>query len=278
MRSLLKFQQWEKAERIIPLQYSTGGCTWHEILFARAYAEAGKMDLAKCWWEKVIEKEPGHGEAKAFFQKLACQSGNVEEVANLISDVPSMEREGILLLEHHLKNATVFLEYGAGGSTILAAKIGVKNIYSVESDEIFLDAVKLKIELCNYSTELKECYVNIGQTGDWGYPQDKSCIERWSMYCIAPWIKIENDSCYPDLILIDGRFRVACFLASIFFSPVGTVILFDDYSERQEYRFIEKYLTPTEMVGRLAKFVVSTTLKITPEIFSDLLVYATDPR
>ena len=33
----------------------------------------------------------------------------------------------------------------------------------------------------------------------------------------------------PDLILIDGRFRVCCFLSSLKYGNVGTKILFDDY-------------------------------------------------
>ena len=209
--------------------------------------------------------------------RLAFQSGNVEEIANQISDVPSMEPQGILLLKRHLKEARVFLEYGAGGSTILAAKIGVKNIYSVESDEIFLNAVKLKIKSCDYSIEIKDCFVDIGKTGDWGYPQEKSCIERWPMYCIAPWKVLQRDNCYPDVILIDGRFRVACFLISLFFSQVGTVILFDDYSDRKEYKIVEKYLIPSEMTGRMAKFITSSNFGITANFVQDLFVYINDP-
>lgn len=277
IRSLLKFKQWKKAEHLIPAKGETNGSTWHEILFARAYADEQLIDSAKVWWDKVNAREPTNSEAKAFYQKLAFQSGNVEEIANQISDVPSMEPQGILLLKRHLKEARVFLEYGAGGSTILAAKIGVKNIYSVESDEIFLNAVKLKIKSCDYNIEIKDCFVDIGKTGDWGYPQEKSCIERWPMYCIAPWKVLQRDNCYPDVILIDGRFRVACFLISLFFSQVGTVILFDDYSDRKEYKIVEKYLIPSEMTGRMAKFITSSNFGITANFVQDLFVYINDP-
>ncbi len=50
---------------------------------------------------------------------------------------PSLEPEAKILLTSLLENSKIFLEYGAGGSTHLAARMGVHRIISVESDALF---------------------------------------------------------------------------------------------------------------------------------------------
>jgi len=85
-----------------------------------------------------------------FFANFVEASKPIEKMLRIwdvqdISERPCMEKEGVLLLETHLKQAGTFLEYGAGGSTMFAAELGVKNIHSVESDKAFLDAVKNKV-------------------------------------------------------------------------------------------------------------------------------------
>ena len=77
---------------------------------------------------------------------------------------------------------------------------------------------------------------------------------RWKRYALAPW---HNDTSFlPDLVLIDGRFRVACALTTIKYltNKVDFEILVDDYGDRPEYREIEKYVQLTSMQGRMAVF------------------------
>ena len=66
----------------------------------------------------------------------------------------------------------------------------------------------------------------------------------------------------PKLVLVDGRFRVCCFLTSLKFAKEGTKIIFDDYIDRPYYHFVEKYL-PREMeCGRQCLFIVPSKSKI----------------
>ena len=60
----------------------------------------------------------------------------------------------------------------------------------------------------------------------------------------------------PDLVLIDGRFRVLCFLTSIKFAPIGTKIIFDDYTFRPFYHVVEEFLKISDTCGRQALFEV----------------------
>jgi hypothetical protein len=58
----------------------------------------------------------------------------------------------------------------------------------------------------------------------------------------------------PDLILVDGRFRVACALKCIqALKNSYDMMLVDDYS-RSEYRVIETFAKLDRMCGRMAVF------------------------
>jgi len=187
---------------------------------------------------------------------------------------PHMEQEGLELLTSRLKESTCFLEYGAGGSTVLAGEIGVSTIYSVESDRGFLDAVEGAVAETTAGATLVDHYVDIGPTVEWGNPKDSSKAASWPLYASSIWSRILGEgSAQPDLVLIDGRFRVACFLASLHFSKPGTTILFDDYHDRPNYHVVEKYLKPVNRAGRMAEF--KTEGAPPPEAMVDLMAYST---
>lgn len=174
-----------------------------------------------------------------------------------ISDTPHMEPAGIELLKRKMTDCNVFLEYGAGGSTILAAKQGVHSIFSVESDLGFIDAVSKKLaETKNVDPLFSPVFVDIGPTGNWGVPTDKTMAVRWPRYCVDVWDELRLADASPDLVLVDGRFRVACFLASLIFAKEGCTILFDDYVDRPQYHMVENFLRPASIAGRMAEFVV----------------------
>jgi hypothetical protein len=193
-----------------------------------------------------------------------------------VSDIPRrphMEPAGLNLLTERLSGCTCFLEYGAGGSTVLAAEIGVPRIYSVESDRTFLRAVKDAVAEIAPGAKLYDQYVDIGPTIEWGNPRDTSKAAKWPLYSSSIWHEIILKSEHaPDLVLIDGRFRVACFLATLVFSKPGTIVLFDDYYDRPNYHIVEKYLTPVTRAGRMAEFHTSNPPR---EAMLDLIAYST---
>lgn len=189
---------------------------------------------------------------------------------------PHMEDEGINLLEKHMANSNTYLEYGSGGSTVFAAIKGIPNIHSIDSDIGFLDAVKARALEQNSNASINLHPVNIGPTKEWGHPTDKSHADQWPKYSCAAWDFFLEKNINPDLILIDGRFRVACFLASLMFAKPGTVILFDDYFDRPGYHSVEKHLRPRSQAGRMAEFVVDASFN-TSKVLLDLLIASTNP-
>jgi hypothetical protein len=179
-----------------------------------------------------------------------------------ISAVPSMPARCIDLYTDFLQNKHTVVEYGSGGSTLLSLQHGIKDILSVESDFNWTLALiyKFNKEKGDQQSNLHANYVNIGPTGAWGSPTTTSAIGNYAQYPIAPWVKAKKLNLTPELALIDGRFRVACFLSSLINAKPGTPIIFDDYNDRPQYHIVETIAKPIVRVDRQAIF-------ITPEIF-----------
>ena len=139
-----------------------------------------------------------------------------------IAEAPAFEADSVPLFAERLAVAGSYLEFGSGGSTVLAAKVGVPFV-SVESDRYFLRAVRRKLtdtgRLDPDSQTL--LHVDIGLTEAWGAPlmhtPTPERVARWRRYPRAPWIALARLP-GPHLVLIDGRFRVACALEAAKFT------------------------------------------------------------
>lgn len=174
-----------------------------------------------------------------------------------------------------------YLEYGSGGSTVLANRT-VTNLVSVDSDANFLADVRRKLSESDRRAMAKLIHVNIGFTVDWGFPvfnkPTRRRVRRWEEYARAPWRYFRTIGQQPDLILVDGRFRVACVLESLLcLSPLSeTKILLDDYVGRPEYNVVEQY-ADVELVGRMA---VLRPRRLVDRVSVRRLVreYCADPR
>jgi hypothetical protein len=177
-----------------------------------------------------------------------------------------------------MKKTKIYLEYGSGGSTIMAANLNISEIHTIDSDFSFMMAVKKKALDINSNLNLQLHYCDIGPVREWGNPIDKTKSASWSQYCIAGWSYFLDSHASPDLILIDGRFRVASFLASLLFASPNCIILFDDYFGRIQYQVVEKYITCIERAGRMACFLTPQFIddKKRSNITLDLLKYSTN--
>lgn len=186
------------------------------------------------------------------YLKLERRSMNESEKDQKI--VPHMPDVAVSALSERLKSAKCYLEYGSGGSTVLAADLDVPRIISVDTNAEWFDKVRASIG-AGYGGELETFYVDIGPTKKWGYPASNSSFQKWPKYFFEPWRHIRDSGLTPDLVLIDGRFRVSCFLASLVYAEVGTTLLFDDYTNRKHYHAVERLLKPINHYDRMAEFV-----------------------
>lgn len=199
-----------------------------------------------------------------------------------VSGAPEFEAACIPFFLELLTTAACYLEFGTGGSTVLAATNGVPFV-SVESDGVFLAAVKKKIKSIGKFDESKQTYLNpdIGMTEAWGAPVLQRAtperVKKWRNYPQAPWAGFESKQ-GPVLVLVDGRFRVACALsAAKHLSGKDAKILIDDYVGREHYRVVERHLEVKQLCGRMALFTPRADLD-TKALEADIETYSADWR
>ena len=155
-----------------------------------------------------------------------------------------------------LRTASVVLEYGAGGSTLLAAEMG-KTVISVESDVEWLEGMREWFDRHPPKGDVVLHHADIGPTGKWGMPTGPKAFRKFPGYALDIWDHPRFR--HPDLVLIDGRFRPACLLATAFRITRPVTVLFDDYVGRAPYHGIEAMFRPTALYGRMAEFHLKPT-------------------
>lgn len=169
----------------------------------------------------------------------------------LISDSKNIFEGDFELFSDLIKNCIVYGEYGCGKTTLWVAKNSDCKILSVDSSLKWINLVEKKLNVFVNPNRFELLHSYCGEISDFGYPKDYSERNAYYEYFNSIW---ERDLS-PDLVLIDGRFRVACFLTSLLRSKPGTKILFDDYSLREEYHIIEDFITPKIKTKRQALFI-----------------------
>ncbi|WP_129608849.1 MULTISPECIES: hypothetical protein [Rhodoplanes] len=177
-----------------------------------------------------------------FFGRRGFEHGN-----------PAMSRRERWLLRRYLLKCRFLLEFGCGGSTLSAIRFGVPRIISVESDPKWVKRLQKDpiISVAVASGCLSFRTIDIGPVGNWGIPVDNSRRDYYPSYFDGVW---STFNCLPDLILIDGRFRVECAQAAISRVGPSTILLIHDYVSRPEYHVVERYLEPIDRANDLVAF------------------------
>jgi hypothetical protein len=154
-----------------------------------------------------------------------------------------------MLFKTSFSKDTVYGEYGCGASTIWVSNTIGCEVFSVDSSKNWINFVHSK---CKQNSKLISHLADVGPIGSMGRPLGYSRLENFNDY--TDWIWMNDKK--PNLVLVDGRFRVCCFLTSLIFAEKGTKIFFDDYTNRPHYHFVEKFIKPSETCGRQALFIV----------------------
>ena len=157
------------------------------------------------------------------------------------------------IFKDNITDGIIYGEYGCGASTLYVSKKSNVNIISVDSSEDWIN--RIKEELKERETKIDLKFIDVGITKEWGRPNDYSKKENFIKYINYLW---ERDL-KPNIVLIDGRFRVACFLYSLLNAKPFTKIIFDDYN-RGIYHIVEDYLKPVKIENHQALFIVPETL------------------
>lgn len=142
------------------------------------------------------------------------------------------------LFSEYLGNTNVYFEYGSGGSTYQASKHNIKKIYSVESDIEWNKKLKEIIDHEDITYIFNEMDT---RPRNFGNPGPNATNEQMANYSEHIRKLSEEEQKSLDLVLIDGRFRVACCLKCYDVIRDDCVIAFDDFLNRPDYHIVLNY-------------------------------------
>jgi hypothetical protein len=189
-----------------------------------------------------------------------------------------------ILLRREMSRARLYLEYGVGGSTLLAAQSGATTIVGIDTNKDWLRQTQAELSRIAPGISAQLIHCDLGPVGEWGMPTTRDRIADWPDYFQMPWRVFTERGDRPDLIYVDGRFRVACTLYSLLmlrktrrlFGRAGRIVM-HDFASRDYYRPVLKH----------ANVVASqnTLVVLEPKRFGDpwrltedLLAHQFDPR
>lgn len=184
-----------------------------------------------------------------------------------IEERPHMPPSAQEFFYDQVRNCSVYLEFGSGGSTFAAAR-HAQVVVTVESDKRFLDAVSEKVRNVSIG-EFHPLHADLGWTRAWGYPTfknpTKKRVARWTRYPERPWVMLEQRGLVPDIIVVDGRLRVACVLTCLLKLPASSdcLIIFDDVAAGSYYGDpIQPFVRDFQMHERTASFRKALTFDV----------------
>lgn len=162
-------------------------------------------------------------------------------------------------LDAELRRASAYFELGMGGSSLMAVRAGVAQMVSIDSDGAWVEAVRAHPEIAPRAADgsVSLLHSDIGPVADWGRPADRSTVRKWSAYLSTGWAEWARRGTMPDLVLVDGRFRVACCLsvavvaAGLAAEQAPTVLLHDVDDKRAYYRDALELLEQVDAVETL---------------------------
>lgn len=167
----------------------------------------------------------------------------------LTPQMSQAEFAGFVSFARHSDN---YMEFGAGGSTYIAAQLVRKQITSVDSSQDWLATVRQACTREECAVKPKLLFADIGPVGKWGRP-DSSSRPRWPVYYEAVWE--EPGVSAADLYFIDGRFRVACFVSTLLHCRADSLIMFHDFAARPQYHAVRSVAREIASFENLSVFL-----------------------
>lgn len=153
----------------------------------------------------------------------------------------------LAVFKKYISNINAYFEFGVGGSTVFVHENTNAQIIGVDSSSKWIEQVSKHVD---DRVNLK--FIDIGPVGDWGVPKNEQNKGDWPLYSTS----INTIDIKPEVILVDGRFRVACLVQTVLFSVknnIDPIILLHDCS-RDHYNPGKELLTCINQVETLAAY------------------------
>lgn len=110
-----------------------------------------------------------------------------------------------------------YMEFGMGGSTLLAARSTPLAMIAIDSDIRWVEKVRAQppVAAAIEAGRASMLHADIGPLAEWGHPVDRSRLAAWPEYVGQPWAAWAARQEQPGLVFVDGRFRLACCLSVV---------------------------------------------------------------
>jgi hypothetical protein len=180
------------------------------------------------------------------------------------------------LLGSLYEEARAVFEFGVGESTYVAAEVGVPRYVGVDSDIKWVEMARQ-----NAAQDHFRFYVaDIGETLKWGFPRKR--VRKIKLDYQLGALEMEKEPF--DVYMIDGRYRMACALASFMHAisrgaDMATVkVAIHDYQNaRRGYGAVRKVANVVNNTKKLHVFKLKSN--VTEEVlFQMWQTYSTIPK
>ena len=190
---------------------------------------------------------------------------------NIFALLTENERLFFILI---LRTSKKFLEFGMGGSTLMAFKtLSIKKIVSVEHNFEWFKKISNFDGINNQiGKRIFLDFINLGKLKK-NYPLKKN-INNFSIYSNQIFQKYENDY---DFVFIDGIFRVACALQTILNCQNDVKIMIHDMNYYLKYHILYKYLEVIYSIDTMVLFCIKKNINI-EEVKKDYEIYKNKPE
>ena len=173
---------------------------------------------------------------------------------------PVMTPGEVLTLQWYASQGRTYVEYGSGASTMWVAPLAARAL-SIENQAQWCESMLARTDVSFWRAQGKlqyEC-INTGETGDWGVPTNVTDNARFADYVDAISLFGSDTGSATaslsiiDVILIDGRFRVACALKALWYiDEASVVIIHDNFKRVADYSAVLVYYDIVDSVDSMA--------------------------
>ena len=170
-----------------------------------------------------------------------------------IKCIPHFKKNELIAFLSFLTNNTIFFETGSGCSSIIAKHYAKKSIAIEGGKDWYEMGIKNGLKENLIFHDLKP------DNPIWSKPGKQSTIEDWKKY-FQSYKKEYN----ADVILIDGRFKIAT--AMDIFNKINddTIVLIHEYPQRPIYFILDEYYQYIYHWDSLTAFVKKKDIKSIP--------------
>jgi protein O-GlcNAc transferase len=184
---------------------------------------------------------------------------------------PHMAANDKRMFYKYLDKASKYFEWGSGGSTYAAScRSNIVRIVSVESDKNWYMAVRTAVP----RAELRLVDL-LSAPNTWGRP-GPSCPAAAQKQYSNELLEVNEPHTF-DLILIDGRYRVACCLKAFQTIRDDCLIIFDDFLDRPAYHVVLDYYTIVEQTSDIRMVILKKRIDVMAPSAALIEKYERDP-